>query len=35
MELGRSVFHEDAVADYGAMYQGTGYGFMGSCVRRT
>ncbi len=28
MELGRSVFHEDAVADYGAMYQGTGYGFM-------
>lgn len=28
MELGRSVFHPDAVADYGAMYQGTGYGFM-------
>lgn len=28
MDLGRSVFHEDAVADYGAMYQGTGYGFM-------
>lgn len=28
MELGRSVFHEDAVADYGPMYQGTGHGFM-------
>lgn len=28
MELGRSVFHEDAIADYGAMYQGTGFGFM-------
>lgn len=28
MDLGRAVFHEDAIADYGAMYQGTGYGFM-------
>jgi len=28
MELGRAVFHDDAVADYGAMYQGTGHGFM-------
>ena len=28
MDLGRSVFHEDAVADYGAMYQGTGHGFL-------
>ena len=24
MELGRSVFHDDAIADYGVMYQGTG-----------
>ncbi|MDP9820443.1 hypothetical protein J2S59_000252 [Nocardioides massiliensis] len=23
----RSVFHPDAIADYGAMYSGTGYGF--------
>jgi ketosteroid isomerase-like protein len=28
MELGRSVFHEDAIADYGPMFQGTGHGFM-------
>lgn len=28
MDLGRAVFHEDAVADYGAMYQGSGYGFL-------
>ena len=28
MELGRSVFHDDAIADYGVMYQGTGHGFM-------
>lgn len=28
MDLGRSVFHDDAEADYGAMYQGTGHGFM-------
>jgi hypothetical protein len=27
-ELGRSVFHADATADYGAMYQGTGHGFI-------
>jgi hypothetical protein len=27
-ELGRSVFHADAVADYGDMYQGSGHGFI-------
>lgn len=27
-ELGRSVFHADAGADYGAMYQGSGHGFI-------
>lgn len=27
-DLGRSVFHSDAVADYGTMFQGTGYGFI-------
>ena len=27
-ELGRSVFHPDAPADYGAIYQGTGHGFI-------
>lgn len=27
-DLGRSVFHADAVADYGAMFQGTGHGFI-------
>lgn len=27
-DLGRSVFHADAVADYGTMFQGTGYGFI-------
>lgn len=27
-ELGYSVFHADAVADYGTMYQGTGHGFV-------
>jgi len=27
-ELGRSVFHPDAPADYGTMYQGTGHGFI-------
>ena len=27
-ELGRSVFHPDATADYGGMYRGTGYGFI-------
>ena len=26
--LGRSVFHADAVADYGAMFPGTGHGFI-------
>ena len=26
--LGRSVFHEDALADYGEIYQGTGHGFV-------
>jgi ketosteroid isomerase-like protein len=28
MDLGRAVFHDDAIADYGAMFQGTGHGFM-------
>lgn len=27
-ELGRSVFHPDAPADYGPMFQGTGHGFI-------
>lgn len=27
-ELGYSVFHADAVADYGTMYQGSGHGFI-------
>lgn len=27
-ELGRSVFHPDATADYGAIYRGTGHGFI-------
>ncbi|HTJ64605.1 MAG TPA: nuclear transport factor 2 family protein [Alphaproteobacteria bacterium] len=27
-DLGRSVFHADATADYGGMYRGTGYGFI-------
>jgi len=27
-ELGKSVFHPDAPADYGGMYQGTGHGFI-------
>ncbi len=27
-DLGRSVFHPDAVADYGTMFQGDGYGFI-------
>ncbi len=27
-DLGRSVFHPDAPADYGAIYQGTGHGFI-------
>jgi hypothetical protein len=27
-ELGRSVFHPDAVADYGGMYRGSGHGFI-------
>lgn len=27
-DLGRSVFHQDAQADYGEMYQGSGYGFI-------
>ncbi len=26
-DLARSVFHPDAVADYGAMFSGTGYEF--------
>ena len=26
--LGRSVFHPDATADYGAMFDGTGHGFI-------
>jgi hypothetical protein len=26
--LGYSVWHDDAVADYGAMFQGTGHGFI-------
>lgn len=28
IELGLSVFHSDAPADYGAIYQGDGYGFV-------
>lgn len=28
LELGRAVFHPEARADYGAMYQGTGAGFV-------
>jgi ketosteroid isomerase-like protein len=27
LDLVRSVFHEDAVADYGEMFQGSGWGF--------
>jgi hypothetical protein len=27
-ELGKAVFHPEAKADYGAMYQGSGYGFI-------
>jgi hypothetical protein len=27
-ELGKSVFHADAVADYGTMFKGTGHGFI-------
>jgi len=27
-DLGRSVFHADAPADYGTMYRGTGHGFI-------
>lgn len=27
-ELGRSVFHPDAPADYGTIYRGTGHGFI-------
>ena len=27
-ELGRSIFHPDAVADYGEMFQGTGHEFI-------
>jgi hypothetical protein len=27
-DLGKSVFHADAPADYGGMYQGTGHGFI-------
>jgi hypothetical protein len=27
-DLGRSVFHADAVADYGEMFQGTGHAFI-------
>lgn len=27
-ELGRSVFHPESTADYGTMFQGTGYGFI-------
>lgn len=27
-DLGRSVFHADATADYGTMFKGTGYGFI-------
>jgi SnoaL-like domain len=27
-ELGRSVFHADASADYGGIYRGTGHGFI-------
>jgi hypothetical protein len=27
-ELGRSVFHPDAIADYGEVFQGTGHGFV-------
>src|SRR6201996_5882502 len=27
-ELGKSVFHADAPADYGGMYRGTGHGFI-------
>ncbi|MFT3900062.1 MAG: nuclear transport factor 2 family protein [Gordonia sp. (in: high G+C Gram-positive bacteria)] len=28
LELGRSLFHPDATADYGEMFSGTGYGFI-------
>lgn len=28
LPLARSVFHPDAIADYGAMYSGTGHGFV-------
>ena len=31
-ELGKAVFHQDARADYGAMYQGTGWGFIDWCL---
>lgn len=31
-ELGKGVFHADAPADYGAMYQGTGWGFIDWCL---
>ena len=31
-ELGKAVFHPEAVADYGAMFQGTGWGFIDWCL---
>jgi hypothetical protein len=31
-DLGKSVFHPDAVADYGAMFKGTGYAFVDSTI---
>lgn len=34
LELGKSVFHPEATADYGTqMYQGTGYGFVEMCMK--
>ena len=31
-ELGKQVFHPEAKADYGAMFQGTGWGFIDWCL---
>jgi hypothetical protein len=31
-ELGKAVFHPEAIADYGAMFQGTGWGFIDWCL---
>jgi hypothetical protein len=32
-ELGKGVFHPDAPADYGSMFQGTGWGFIDWCLQ--